>query len=43
MIELTEKGTLAYKVHEKFHEEMIDHVLEELGVSERGGFNKFFR
>lgn len=34
MIELTEKGTLAYKVHEKFHEEMIDHVLEELGVSE---------
>lgn len=34
MIELTEKGTLAYKVHEKFHEEMIDHVLEELGVGE---------
>lgn len=34
MIELTEKGTLAYKLHEKFHEEMIDHVLEELGVSE---------
>ena len=34
MIELTEKGILAYKVHEKFHEEMIDHVLEELGVSE---------
>ncbi|MGG5461691.1 MarR family transcriptional regulator [Clostridium sp. B9] len=34
MIELTERGTLAYKVHETFHAEMIDHVLEELGVEE---------
>lgn len=34
MIELTDRGALAYKVHETFHAEMIDHVLEELGVNE---------
>lgn len=50
MIELTEKGTLAYKVHEKFHEEMIEHVLEELGINEEevlisslGKLDKFFQ
>ena len=47
MIELTEKGTLAYKVHEKFHEEMIEHVLgineEEVLISSLGKLDKFFQ
>ncbi len=34
MIELTEKGYLAYKEHETFHEEMINSTVEGLSFNE---------
>ncbi|WP_294353163.1 MarR family transcriptional regulator [uncultured Clostridium sp.] len=36
LIKLTKKGKLAYRVHEKFHHEMIDEVIEELTEEEEG-------
>ncbi|MGL4361732.1 MAG: MarR family winged helix-turn-helix transcriptional regulator [Cellulosilyticaceae bacterium] len=29
-IELTQKGKSAYKIHEKFHGEMVEHMIDEL-------------
>lgn len=46
---LTEKGEVAYRIHERFHDEMIDSVIKELNIDEfkviiefLGRINNFF-
>lgn len=50
LVSLTEKGRQAYLSHQKFHEEMVNTVVEQLSMEEQkvleralGSLNRFFR
>lgn len=43
LIKLTRKGKLAFRIHQRFHGEMINNAIEGLNVRRRRNFNFFFK